>query len=286
MSHLKATLCVNFRARQTDEQKLADIEEILQSKGVAYNKINPLALKKTSAKDLAPLLIAVGGDGTVNLVASAALQHKKTLAVIPLGTFNHFAKDLGVPLELDKATKTALAGKERLVDVGQVNDQLFLNNSAIGFYPHLVAKRQSWQGKIGKWLALVIASCTAVLKIKPYRLQLSIDGKVIHVKTRLLIVANNKYDLNNFGLAKRNKLDAGRLYVYVIKPHHLRGLVSVSLRLLFGKVTNDDFDCYDAQTIQIMNKKARLYVGIDGESLHLKTPLTYTALPRSLAIIT
>lgn len=285
MKSLEATLCFNSNARQGGDEKLAQIESILKEKGVSYNSLDPLSLKSVSAKRLGPILIAVGGDGTVNLVAAAALKHKRKLGVIPLGTFNHFAKDAGVALDFKKATQRVFSGKVKRVDVVRVNGQVILNNSAIGFYPHLVAKREKLQGKIGKWLALVIVTPTVVARARRYRLQLELDSRTVNVRTSLLVVANNNYDVKNFGLAERHAINAGRLYVYVVKPHSLWGVMGVSLRLLVGKVSGDDFDRYDARKVRITNPKTKLRVAIDGESLRFKTPLNYEMMPKSLTVI-
>ena len=110
--------------------------------------------------------MAGGGDGTVNTVASAVIDTDKTFGVLPLGTLNHFAKDLHIPLDLEAAARTIIAGHTTQVDVGEVNDEIFLNNSSLGLYPRLVQKRKKKQ-RLGsrKWAAFFWAaiSCTATL---------------------------------------------------------------------------------------------------------------------------
>ena len=86
-------------------------------------------------------VLVAGGDGTANAVAGALVGSAVTLGILPLGTLNHLAKDLGIPLTLEEAIDTAVHGEELLIDVGMVNGRAFLNNSSLGIYPHLVRHR-------------------------------------------------------------------------------------------------------------------------------------------------
>jgi diacylglycerol kinase family enzyme len=285
MSRYQVTLCTNTKARQFDKSKLAELESVFKDKKVAYNVRNPLSLQSGSASNLGAVLVAVGGDGTVNLVAQAALKYNRKLAVVPQGTFNHFAKDLGVKLEMSEAAQRTISGRERRVDIGQVNDQFFLNNSVIGFYPHLVAKRESLQGALGKWPALVVAAVHILFKIRRYTLRVKCNREELQIKTSLLFIANNKYDLEGFGLAGRHILDKGELYMYVVKSKSLFRLMGISLRLLTGKATSEDFDCYKADQIEVSSRKATLRVALDGETMRLKTPLRYKSLHKQLTVV-
>ncbi len=285
MSKFDATICFNAKAKQADKGKLAEIKRIFKNYGINCNAINPLRLASTPAQKLGSLLVAVGGDGTVHFVAAAALAHDRALAVIPQGTFNHFAKDIGMPLDAHEAAQSVAVGAKRKVDTGQVNDQIFLNNSVVGFYPHLIAKRERLQGKIGKWLALAVAASLMLTKIKRYRLTLRVNDKTMDVRTSLLVIANNRYDISGLGLASRKKLDEGKLYVYVVKSKTLPEMFGVSLRLLAGKATSKDFDCYKTDQLEVGSRKTTLRVAVDGETIQLRTPLMYKIYPKSLKII-
>jgi len=284
-SPYEISICANTKARQLDNNKLKDLQDIFKTQGIKYNLLTPASLQKAAAKNLGSTIVAVGGDGTVNAAAGMALKYARKLAVVPQGTFNHFAKDLGLPLDLAEATTRVASGKTRAVDIGQVNERVFLNNSVIGIYPHLVVKRELLQGKVGKWLAAVISVVWSLPRTKTYRLQLKFGGKDITVRTKLLVIANNKYDLQNFGLASRNSLVKGLLYIYVIKPRNINNMLGLSIRLLLGMVRDSDFDCYEAKQVEVASTKAMLRVAIDGESIVLKTPLTYKSLHKSLQVI-
>src|SRR5512141_2280718 len=108
-------------------------------------------------------VVAGGGDGTINEVASLLVGTKLTLGVLPLGTLNHFAKDLGVPLDLEGAVRTVVQGRVAEVDVGEVNGRVFVNNSGLGIYPQIVAEREAEQERrgTGKWAAFARAALDA-----------------------------------------------------------------------------------------------------------------------------
>jgi diacylglycerol kinase family enzyme len=102
-------------------------------------------LARVTARGDAERIVAGGGDGTLNAVAAATIDSGKTLGVLPLGTLNHFAKDLGIPLDLEGAVGAIVAGHAVRVDVGEVNGHLFLNNASLGLYPRIVRERERQQ---------------------------------------------------------------------------------------------------------------------------------------------
>ena len=118
------------------------------------------------------LIVAGGGDGTLNAVASALVGSDIAFGILPLGTLNHFAKDLHIPLDLDQATQNIVAGHTISVDVGEVNDRIFLNNSSLGIYPRIVLDREKGQKQwgLGKWPAFVWATLTT-LRLYPFTLK-------------------------------------------------------------------------------------------------------------------
>ena len=119
-------------------------------------------LARRAVEQGAAVVVAGGGDGTVNAVASILLGRDMALGVLPLGTLNHFAKDLGIPLDIEAATRTIFQGRQVSVDVGEVNDRIFLNNSSLGIYPRIVRYREAQraQGQ-NKWIAFARAILAA-----------------------------------------------------------------------------------------------------------------------------
>ena len=232
-------------------------------------------------------IVAGGGDGTLNAVASAIVGTDKTFGVLPLGTLNHFAKDLHIPLDLEAAATTILAGHTVQVDVGEVNGRIFLNNSSLGLYPHIVHERARKQ-RLGsrKWAAFFWAA-VAVLRRYPFvRVKLSADGKDFSSRTPLVFIGNNEYEMESFNLGARTCLNAGQLSVYMTRNIGRLGLVRLAFRALFGGLRNDrDFIALCSKEIWIETKHRRLQVATDGEVTVLEPPLQYRIRPLSLRVL-
>src|SRR5438105_40244 len=141
------------------------------------------------------LLIIGGGDGTIAAAASALAGTGTALGILPLGTLNHFARDLGIPTELDGAAKVIVGGTGRRVDVAQMNDSIFINNSAIGLYPLIVVARDLQRRRLGrsKRLAMLVASLRTLARFNHQRLTLTVNDEKARVDTPLLFVGNNNY---------------------------------------------------------------------------------------------
>src|ERR1051325_157929 len=99
-------------------------------------------LARDAAHSAHKVIVAAGGDGTVNSVASAVVESDKILGILPLGTLNHFARDLKIPFDLEAAAKTIVAGHVTRIDVAEVNNRIFVNNSSLGLYPIIVRERE------------------------------------------------------------------------------------------------------------------------------------------------
>ena len=234
-------------------------------------------------------VVAGGGDGTVGSVAGALVGTGRPLGVLPLGTLNHFAKDLGIPLGLEAAARNVCEGREALVDVGEVNGQVFINNSSLGLYPRIVRRREKLQERegSGKWSAFLRASM-AVLRRYPFlSVRLDADGQRIVRKTPFVFVGNNEYRMESLRMGGRERIDAGRLSLYVAHRTGRLGLLRLALSALFGRLGKaEDFDALDAQEIWVETRRPkRLPVATDGEVNVLSTPLHYRIRPGALKVI-
>jgi diacylglycerol kinase family enzyme len=234
-------------------------------------------------------VVAGGGDGTVGSVAAALVGTGKPLGVLPLGTLNHFAKDLHIPLTLEEAARNVCEGRLVSVDVGEVNGQVFVNNSSLGLYPLIVRRREKLQERrgSGKWSAFVRA-CVAVLRRYPFmEVRLSADGQDIVRKTPFVFVGNNEYHTESLQLGGREMLDAGHLSLYVAHRTGRLGLLRLALSALFGRLRQaKDFDALCAQEIWVETRRPkRLPVATDGEVNIMTTPLHYRVRPGALKVI-
>ena len=241
---------------------------------------------KTAAARKTPLVIAAGGDGTVSAVACMIAGSQSTLGVLPLGTLNHFAKDLKVPLDLPKAVANLFAGRPTQVDVGEVNGQIFINNSSLGLYPGIVQLREAQERRgRGKWPSFARALLYALWRFSPLSVRLAADevGEKV-ATTPFVFVGNNQYELAAPHEGERRSLNQGKLWVY-LAPHAGRGkLILLALRALFG-MRPAELDVIAAKEISIDARSRRMRVANDGEVINLTPPLRYRSIPGALRVI-
>jgi YegS/Rv2252/BmrU family lipid kinase len=246
-------------------------------------------LARAAVSNGARAVVAGGGDGTVSAVASALVGTDKTLGVLPLGTLNHFAKDLSIPLEVKEAARNICEGRSMLVDVAEVNGRVFINNSGLGLYPEIVRHREELQEResVGKWTAFTRAAL-AILRRYPFmNVRLNADGREIVRRTPFVFVGNNEYEVEGTNIGARARLDAGRLSLYVAHRTGRLGLLRLALRALFGRLREaEEFDALSAEEIWVETRRpGRIYVATDGEVNDMTTPLHYRVLPKALRVI-
>jgi YegS/Rv2252/BmrU family lipid kinase len=233
-------------------------------------------------------IIAAGGDGTINAVASALAGTGTPLGVLPLGTLNHFAKDVGIPLDVTDAARTIAAGHTIDIDVAEVNGRVFLNNSSLGLYPSIVRSRDSQQRRLGrgKWPALAWATLTTLRRRPFLNVRVCTDHTSRRCTTSFVFIGNNVYTMAGFNIGRRERLDAGQLSLYLTRRCSRLRLVTLAVRALFGRLRQaDDFEALTAESISIETPHKRLHVSTDGEVTMLDTPLEYRIRPRALRVL-
>ncbi len=231
-------------------------------------------------------LVAGGGDGTISTGAAAVLDHDIPLGVLPLGTLNHFAKDLGLPLDLEEAAKVVTVGVVCHVDVGELNGRVFLNNSSLGVYPAIVRLRERYRTRIGgKWIAALWAALT-VLRRNPFMaVRIVVEEKTIVRRTPLVLVANNEYRMIGIHAASRESLAKGTLALYVLNAEQRPGLLRLAGQLVIrGADQVDELDMLMVQEATVETRRPRLQVALDGEVMVLDSPLEYRIRPRALRV--
>ncbi|MGI8932032.1 MAG: diacylglycerol/lipid kinase family protein [Sphingomicrobium sp.] len=237
--------------------------------------------------DGVPLLVIGGGDGSVSTAAGEAAGTGTRLGILPMGTLNHFARDLGIPLDLDQAARLIASGAERRVDVGMLGERAFINNLAIGLYPLMLVDREGQQRRLGrsKRLAMLVASLRTMRRFHAQRLILTIDGGEARTETPLLFVGNNAYHLALPGAGRRDALDQGRLCVVVMRSKGVPGFLAATVRALVGLGRPEDMEQWEAQNLRVDSSSKRLTVAIDGESATVETPFDISIRPRALNVI-
>jgi len=235
-----------------------------------------------------PLLIVGGGDGTISAAAAAVAGSDTRLGILPLGTLNHFARDLAIPDDLDEAAALIASGSERRVDIAEMNGRTFINNSAIGLYPLMVIARDMLQKRRfhSKRLAMAIASVRTLIRFDHQRLTLTINDQKALVDTPLLFVGNNDYQLELPGAGKREKLDDGELCVLVLRSKSRAGFIAATLRALIGRARRDDLVRLGAvERLRVGSGRSSLTVSLDGEVLRVEPPLDYRIRKQALRVI-
>ena len=231
------------------------------------------------------LVVIGGGDGTLGSAAGALAEAGSTLGILPLGTRNHLARELGIPLELPEAAKLIADGPQRRIDLGRVNGQVFVNNASIGFYPDLVQQREGI--KLPRKLAALLAAAAALRRMRHRRLRLTMPGGEENIVTPMLFVGNNRYVLEAGRLGQRAALDDGVLSVYAVASRRRLALIGFAIRALIGRTDPDrDFAAIgDVSELCVTGPKRCIHVALDGEVRSLAVPLAFTLDSRALSVI-
>jgi diacylglycerol kinase family enzyme len=235
----------------------------------------------------ASCIAGVGGDGTIRSVASSVIELQVPLGVIPGGTLNHFARDVGVGRNVSEAVQILRRGKPVSVDVATVNDRVFLNNSSIGMYPEMVYLREADEHRLGKWQAMARAALLVMRKPKWTEVEIRTDGEVAVVRTRLLFVGNNQYELRLLRLGRRERLDGGTLSCFVLDaPNRLRMTQTALGSLRTDRRERRFFRSLQTSELTVEPRQEdEVQVAADGEVFEMKMPLVYKIHPRALQVM-
>ena len=254
----------------------------------------PIVLELVEGKDIpaalerhasAPRVAVGGGDGTLGGAADALSRRGAELAVLPLGTRNHFARQLGGPEDLAAAAKLAATGTVRQVDLGEAGGRAFSNNFSAGAYVKLVRERE--QSPLPKLLETVPAPWRTLRELRSRRFDLVLDGKRRPIDTPLLFIGNNRYQVSEGRPGERETLDDGLLDCYAIAPLPRTALIAAALRTLIARPRmHRDFvlDC-TATEVVIEGPGQSFEAALDGERVRFDLPLTIRTRPRALKVV-
>ena len=237
-------------------------------------------------------VIAIGGgDGTLRTAASTLIRLGSTaaLGILPLGTHNHLARQLAIPLDIAGAVELLGHGRVQRIDVGRVNEHIFLNNASIGMYPQLVRSRdeEERRHRIPKWMANIVAARTVLRRLRHHRLQVEANGHAQAIRTPLLFVGNDVYSLEAGHIGQRASLDAGKLSLFALARHSRLSALWFALRTLIGRADPEqDFAALETCSALIVRAHAAsIEIALDGELRWLQTPLRFASLARALRVI-
>jgi len=221
---------------------------------------DPARLAREAAE---PALGVAGGDGSLGTVAQVALERDLPFAVVPFGTRNHFARDAGLDPDDPIAALAAFAGRERRIDVGRVGDAVFLNNVSLGVYAHLVHRREHARRR-HETLARLRALGIALRRPRPVRARIGGEWR----RAAVLLVANNAYRLDPFSVGERERLDQGRLHLYVAQR-------AFPIR----------WDETAATRFELEVEPSPVEAAIDGEPARLTSPIELRIEPLGLRLL-
>ena len=289
-------LLVNAKPGKLDptacEARAREIQEAFKAVGVESEIFlcEPARLTRTAqqlaAKDF-DAVCAIGGDGTVSAVAGGLAGTEMPLAVLPLGTLNHFAKDLGMPLELADACRAIADGTNEPVDVGEVNGRVFINNSSIGLYPEAVIVRDVERKQRGwsKLPAMLLACARVLWRFPLLAVAVTTPEQSIVTKTPFVFFGNNEYTTSLLSIGKREALDQGKLCIHTVRAKSRAKMFWLMVRAIFGKPEEvRDFEAQCVTEAAVQCKKKHLVVALDGEVLHMRSPLYYRIRPGALIV--
>jgi diacylglycerol kinase family enzyme len=246
------------------------------------------AASRAAAGD-AGTVVAGGGDGTIAAVAAPLVGTARRLGVLPLGTFNYFARRFDVPPDLDDALRVIAHGVPTPADVGDVNGRIFLNNSSIGLYPTVLQQRETTYSRLGRSRAVAYASLAFVLVQPPalLNLRLEADGVPLARRTPLLFVGTNEYQMASFGIPGGACIRSARLASYITRPLGVVPLWRLALRAFFrGLHGAAELEVVCAQELRVSLRRRRVRVALDGEVLVLDTPLHFRMRAGALTVLT
>jgi diacylglycerol kinase family enzyme len=249
--------------------------------------MDPAEAAREAARTAAAV-VAAGGDGTVSGVASALVGTTVPLGVLPLGTLNHFARDLQLPMDAKEAVAAIAARRTVAVDVGRLNDRTFLNNASIGVYPNIVELREQLRRKgRWKWTAFAMATANVFWTYRGVAVTVTADSGRWAGRTPFVFVGNNEYTVEGPNLGARHTLTRGQIVAYVTPRMHSRQLPLLLARAIAGRARRSgSFEVFMTRHLDIAVPAAsRIRVALDGEVTTMTPPLHFRSDPLALTVL-
>lgn len=261
---------------------------------------DPSELPAISAKAVAEaqaqhgVVVAAGGDGTINAVAQAALGSGCPFGVLPQGTFNYFSRTHGIPSDTAEAVQVLLNSRAHPVPVGLVNDRVFLVNASLGIYPKLLEDREAYKQSYGRSrpVALLAAIMTLLREHRPLRIHVEHEDQAYDLRTQMIFVSNNRLQLERIGLPEAKAVEQGRLVGTVLKPVTTIALLQLMLNGALGQLADAEHIvsfAFRQITVHfgsaLLRRRKRIKVAMDGEVALLKPPLCFRLAPEELLLL-
>lgn len=251
---------------------------------------DPAPVAEQAIRDGFSIIVAAGGDGTVAGVAHALAGTPALMGVLPMGTFNYFARGLHTPADATEAANAILEGEPHDIAVGSVNGKVFLNNVALGLYPAILDEREAAYQRWGRSRIMAHwSTLRSILRLqRPMRVRIVADGQAQIRRTPMIFVARSAYQLDQFGVVGAEAISDDRFAVYIARQTTRIGLLKLAWRLMRpGKVDlSEDLELLTPQTLVIDRpKRRRIRIAYDGEREKMILPLTFRIDHHVLSVI-
>jgi len=247
------------------------------------------------ARQLGGVVVAAGGDGTINAVAQATLGSGCAFGVLPQGTFNYFSRTHGIPAGTHEALQVLLAGQHQPAQVGLVGERVFLVNASLGLYPQLLEDREVWKGQFGRSRLVAFGAGLATLLRghRSLRLRMEAQGQERELRTPTLFVGNNALQMERMGMPEATAIDAGELVAVALRPVGVLKMLGLLLRGAIGRLGEAD-ELIHVATRQLTVRPGRrlgtlggqrIKVATDGEVAWMRLPLQFRVSPQTLDLL-
>lgn len=287
----RGILFLNARAGTFTAADESALRTAAEENGLRVVDVNPEINVRTVVRDALSAglksFVVAGGDGSVHHVVQALVGTEGVLGVVPVGSLNHLARDLQLPLgDWRAAMEVAVRGEVRQIDVGRINGRYFLNSVMLGIYPTLSEFRERFRSMHSRWRAYAKAARLAMRQFPHVVLVVELDGRVETFRTQMFVVAINNYDLNATGLvAPKTTFNDGRVTIYSLSFMSRTQFVRAAAKYLRGKIVDvQGFRSVRTTQLRVDNSRGRMRVSLDGELVEMETPLQIAAVPSSLLV--
>lgn len=246
------------------------------------------ALSAWTRRDDMDAVVVGGGDGTFLTAILAGLGRDKPLGLLPLGTLNLLARDLGLPTDPVAAAAALGHGRVADIDLAEVNGLPFAIWASLGMHPRVVRRRDKLQAEgLGKWPAFALAALRALRRYPLMQVQINAGGVTSSLVTPIVVISNNAWAETPLPLPpSRQTLDRGELMVHVAKTTSRLGLIWLALNALLGRWrVNRLLTVFSADQVVVTGRKSRMMLSLDGEVTVLRAPLVFRSHPRSLRVL-
>ncbi|MDO5543141.1 MAG: diacylglycerol kinase family protein [Acinetobacter sp.] len=252
-----------------------------------FDQLMQQVLARHQATHLSGVVVAAGGDGTLNAVAAKLKGTHIPMGILPLGTFNYVARLLNIPLDLIDAAQVIATGTTRAVHVAQINQHIYLNNASLGLYPLFIQKRERYNQYLGR---LPLHAYTSGLDVlirdrKELKLKIAVDGKLYPLKTPLIFFGNNQLQLSEMNLRIAQAAEQGKVAGVVVAKSDKLTLFKILWQMIQGKLDQaSDVYSFAADQVVIHSTQTQLTVAIDGEIVKMRPPLHISVQKNALNI--